>query len=254
MLFDLRGAGRRNTVKIVYLSLALLMGGGLVLFGIGGAVSGGLVDAITGQGSTSSSSADTYRKRARAAEAKARANPQDAAAWAAAARARYQLASAGGFFDPTARQFTEPGKEQLRLATTAWETHLALDPKPPDDSVAGMMVQAYSQFGLNEPAKAVSAQEVITEERPKAATFATLAILAYQAGQTRKGDLASKEALALADEADRETLKAELEAQKQNSIAQQAQDATAAPTATATATPKPGTKKKSKKKQDSGGR
>src|ERR687890_339893 len=47
MLFDLRGAGRRTTVKVVYLTLAVLMGGGLVLFGIGGDVSGGLVDAIT---------------------------------------------------------------------------------------------------------------------------------------------------------------------------------------------------------------
>ncbi len=51
MLFDLRGRGRRRTVKIVYITLALLMGGGLVLFGIGGggAMQGGLVDAITGQ-------------------------------------------------------------------------------------------------------------------------------------------------------------------------------------------------------------
>ncbi len=47
MLFDLRGSGRRRTVKIVYITLAFLMGGGLVLFGIGGDVSGGLFDAFT---------------------------------------------------------------------------------------------------------------------------------------------------------------------------------------------------------------
>ena len=46
MLFDLRGRGRRRTVQVIYLSLAILMGGGLVLFGIGGATSGGLIDAI----------------------------------------------------------------------------------------------------------------------------------------------------------------------------------------------------------------
>ena len=156
MLFDLRGSGRRTTVKVVYLFLAVLMGGGLILFGIGGSVSGGLVDAITGSSPSSDSNVDAYRKRAREAEATARANPKDAAAWATAARARYQLASAPGeFFDPTQRTFTTLGKEQLRLSTAAWEKHLALDPKPPDDSVAGMMVQAYSEFGLNEPAKAV---------------------------------------------------------------------------------------------------
>jgi hypothetical protein len=252
MLFDLRGSGRRTTVKVVYLSLAVLMGGGLILFGIGGSVSGGLVDAITGSSGSSSSSVDGYRKRAREAEATARADPKDAAAWAAAARARYQLASAPGeFFDQAQRTFTPLGKQQLQLATAAWEKHLALDPKPPDDSVAGMMVQAYGQFGLNEPAKAVTAQEVITEERPKAATFATLAILAYQAGQTRKGDLASTKALSLADEADRETLKADLDAEKQQSLQQQLQDATASPTATPTPA---GKKKKSKKNEDSGGR
>ena len=47
MLFDLRGRGRRRTVQVIYLSLALLMGGGLVLFGIGSDQSGGLVDAFS---------------------------------------------------------------------------------------------------------------------------------------------------------------------------------------------------------------
>ena len=32
MLFDLRGRGRRRVVQVVYLGLALLLGGGLVLF------------------------------------------------------------------------------------------------------------------------------------------------------------------------------------------------------------------------------
>ena len=57
MLFDLRGRGRRRTVQTIYLTLAVLMGGGLVLFGIGGSVSGGLFDAVglTGGGSGGSS-------------------------------------------------------------------------------------------------------------------------------------------------------------------------------------------------------
>ncbi len=107
------------------------------------------------------------------------------------------------------------------------------------------MVQAYGQLGLNEPEKAVAAQEIITEARPKDSTFATLAVLAYQAGQTRKGDLATKEALALADEDDRETLKSELEQAKQQSVASQIQNSTEAPAATPTP--------KKEKKKDSGG-
>jgi hypothetical protein len=98
--------------------------------------------------------------------------------------------------------------------------------------VATIMVQAYSQAGLNEPAKAVAAQEIITEVRPKDSTFATLAVLAYQAGQVRKGDLATKEALSLADKDDRNTLKSQLESAKQQAVASQVQDATESPTAT----------------------
>src|SRR4051794_41954297 len=64
MLFDLRGGGRRRTVQIVYIALAVIMGAGLVLFGIGGAVSGGLVDAITnGGGGGPATNAGTHQKR-----------------------------------------------------------------------------------------------------------------------------------------------------------------------------------------------
>jgi hypothetical protein len=225
MLFDLRGAGRRTTIKVVYLSLAVLMGGGLVLFGIGGDVSGGLVDAITERSGTTDTGTGRYEDRVREASRAAQADPQDAAAWADLARARYQLAQAGDNFDRSTQQFSASGKEQLRQATAAWERHLALDPKKPDDGVASLMVQAYSQFGLNEPTKAVAAQEVITEVRAKSATFANLAVLAYQAGQTRKGDLATERAVDLADADDRETLRSELKAAKEQALQQQLQNA-----------------------------
>jgi hypothetical protein len=247
MLFDLRGSGRRTTIKVVYLTLALLMGGGLVLFGIGGDVSGGLVDALTENSGTTSSSDSTFRDRAERATRDAQASPQDPEAWAEVARTRYQYASAGEFLDRNTGEFTAEGKAQLQLAATAWEKHLELAKNKPDDRVATLMVQTYSQGGLNEPEKAVQAQEIITEVRPKDSTFATLAVLAYQAGQTRKGDLATKEALALADDDDRETLKSELEQAKQQAVASQLQDATEAPTAT----PEAGGGGK-KKKQNSG--
>ena len=235
MLFDLRGSGRRTTVKAVYLTLALLMGGGLVLFGIGGDVSGGLVDALTENNGGNTSSDSTFRNRAEQAQREATASPQDPAAWADLARARFQYASAGDFFDQSTGTFTAEGRAQLTAAATAWEKHLELAKDKPDDRVATLMVQAYSQAGLNEPEKAVAAQEIITEIRPKDSTFATLAVLAYQAGQTRKGDLATKEALALSDKDDRNTLKSELEQAKQQSLASQIQQSTES----ATATPSP---------------
>jgi hypothetical protein len=249
MLFDLRGSGRRATVKAVYITLAVLMGGGLVLFGIGGATSGGLLDAITNNGSSGSTvDTETFQKRADQAQRAAEANPKDAAAWAEVVRARYQLARAGDNFDEGSQQYTAGGIAQLRVAAQAWEKHLALKPKSPDDSVAGLMVNIYT-LGLNDAAKAVQAQEIVAEARPKARTYQTLAELAYGAGQIGKGDLAANKAIELADTADKETLKAELKDAKQQAIAQQIQN-TATPTPTAT--PKGGGKKD--KKSSSGGK
>jgi len=242
MLFDLRGSGRRTTVKAVYITLAILMGGGLILFGIGGSVSGGLVDAITGSKGNSPAGSGEFQSRASAAQRKAEASPKDAALWADAARARYQLALTGDFLDQNTGQFTDAGKAQLQIAATDWEKHLALNPKKPNASVARQMVTVYSS-GLNEPAKAVTAQEIVTEDRPTSKTFATLAVLAYQAGQTRKGDLARDKALSLADKDQRQTLKSDLDQAKQQSVAAQIQNATPTPTPTATAKPK--SKKKS---------
>jgi hypothetical protein len=234
MLFDLRGGGRRRTVQIVYVTLALLMGGGLVLFGIGGAVSGGLVDAITQNGGTADTGIKRYQDRERQAARAAQADPKDAAAWATLARVRFQLASAGQNLDQNTGQFSPEGKRLLQRAADAWQRHLAVAGKQPDDSVANAMVQVYSALG--DAKNAVQAQEIITEARPKTATFATLAILAYEAGQTRKGDLARGKALELAPADQRETVKAQIDEAKAQAASQAIQQNTT-PTPAPTATP-----------------
>ena len=239
MLFDLRGRGRRRTVKIVYITLALLMGGGLVLFGIGGggAMQGGLVDAITG-----SSGGDTGLRALR--QGREGRRPGHAAQPAE----RRRLGRAGPRprperghrrqLRPEPATYTESGKAKLTQAADAWKKYLALEPKKPDDRVAGLMVRAFDQTGLNRPADAAAAQEIITEARPSANTYATLAIYAYQAGQTRKGDLARNEALDRAPKDERNTLKSSLDQAKQQAVAQQLQQGQGAATPTPTATPK----------------
>ena len=72
MLFDLRGGGRRRTVKVIYLGLAILMGGGFVLFGIGGATSGGLIDAIQRQRRARRARHDAFQQRVDALEKRTR--------------------------------------------------------------------------------------------------------------------------------------------------------------------------------------
>ncbi len=223
MLFDLRGRGRRRTVQVIYLMLAVLMGGGLVLFGVGGATSGGLVDALTG----GSKAPDTgiFGVRSKAAEAKVKANRTDATAWAALARAKYQEASAGGGLDASG-QFTAEGKKQLVKADHAWTEYLALNPPAPDPNVAILMTQVYGPSGLNRLGDAVGAQEIVAAARSDTGSYLQLAAYAYAANQTRKGDLAGDKAVALATKAQKEQIKAQVSSLK----SQATQAATPPPT------------------------
>lgn len=229
MLFDLRGRGRRRFVQGIYLGLAILMGGGLILFGVGGATSGGLLDAFSSN-SGGTSVSDTFKKRIDSAERGVQVRPSDPRAWAEMTRVRFQQASSGDGFDQNQGVFTDKGKDDLRSASQAWDKYLTLTEKP-DDTVASLMVQAYSQYGLNLPDKAVSAMEIIVDRRqPTSQLYVQLAALAYQAGQTRKAELSSKKALSLANEDDREQVKASLDAARQ---AASAQASTTAPATTA---------------------
>jgi hypothetical protein len=216
MLFDLRGRGRRRTVQAIYLTLAILMGGGLVLFGIGsGTISGGLFDAIGLGGGNSPNTSNPLERIEDQAERRVRTSPDDAAAWAALARARYQLAGQGENYDQARGTFTAKGRRQLSQAAQAWERHLALAGSRPDPAVARFMVQAYGPAGLNEPAKGVRAAEVVAEAQPSSQTYFQLAVYAYAAGQTRKGDLAGARAVQLAPADQRAAVKSQVDAAKQ---------------------------------------
>src|SRR5207253_2771646 len=101
MLFDLRSRGRRRTVQAVYLGLAILMGGGLVLFGVGaGNGLGGLLNAFTGKGSSNNQSAVVSQAEKNAIKA-TQTNPTSAAAWANLIQARWsQARSSSADIDP----------------------------------------------------------------------------------------------------------------------------------------------------------
>jgi len=234
MLFDLRSGGRRRTVKVVYLFLALLMFVGFVGFSIGSSgLNGGIVDAITGNGSKGGgddAAVTRLTNQVNAAAAKTKTAPSDPAAWAALAQARVRLAQVGGNFDPKANDYTAEGRRQLAAAGSAWDKYVALKPAKPDERLARQMTQTFVSLGNND--KAVGAQEVLTEIDPSQQTFSNLAILAYQAGQTRKGDLASGKAIDLAPADKKKDLKAELDSAKSQALQSQLQQI--APTATAT--------------------
>jgi hypothetical protein len=223
MLFDLQSRGRKNFVKVIYLGLAILMGGGLILFGIGtGTGGGGLFDVFSG--GSSSTSAQVSSAETRAARA-VRVHPQDPQAWAALTRARYQTAGLGENYDQATNTFTDSGRSKLESAVVAWQRYLKLDPQRPDVTLARLMAQAYSEAGLDQPAQAASALEIVTEQQPSAAAYAQLAQYAYLALQLRKGDLATAKAVQLAPSAQQRLLRTQLANIKRQAVQQQTQGA-----------------------------
>lgn len=214
MLFDLRGRGRRRTVQAIYLSLAVLMGGGLVLFGIGGNTSGGLLDAINGNGGSSGTS---YGKQVKQLEKKLAVRPGDRAALLQLARVSFQAATvAGDNYDQATGQYTAKGRAILQQADAAWQRYLATNPPKPDPDVANLMVTAYDTTGLNEPAKAVDAlEDVIAANATSAALYSRLSILAYEAKQIRKSTLAQLKAESLAPKSQRKIVREQITAAKQ---------------------------------------
>ena len=133
MLFDLRGRGRRRMVQVIYVTLALLMGGGLVLFGIGGNTSGGLVDAINGGGSGSTSADKVYKQRLKVYVQRAKANPNDAANWSNLTRLHFQQANTGDNFNarrgPTPRRASPSCATPPRRGSATWPSR-ATSPTP----------------------------------------------------------------------------------------------------------------------------
>jgi tetratricopeptide (TPR) repeat protein len=203
-------------VQVIYLSLAILMGGGLVLFGIGGATSGGLIDAIQGK-SGNSSGTDTFQKRVDALEKQTQTDPSNARAWAQLAGLRFQLAGSGANYDQATQVYTDKGKAELRQASAAWQRHLKLAGDKPDPTVANQMVQAYGVTGLRNYAEAVKALEFVIDATPKPTyqTYAQLAVLAHGAKQTRKEKLATDKAADLAPKGQAKTVRDQIKAAEQ---------------------------------------
>jgi hypothetical protein len=209
MLFDLRGR-RRRVVQVTYLMLALLLGGGLVLFGVGGDVSGGLVDAFKGGGGSSGDSAlnDQIEKQ----EERLQKNPRNEVVLQALVRNYYAKATqsreSGTAFPPDA-------KDDLRKAGTYWNRYVAAADKP-NPATAGFALQIYDAGALNKPKEAVKAASILAETGNDAASYLRLVSYAARAGDTRTADLAGQKAVDLAPKAQKKLVKKQVEALKKS--------------------------------------
>lgn len=199
MLFDTQSPSRRRFVQVTFASLALLMGGGLIFFGIGGATNGGgLFDAFSSQGVSVD---DTAKKNAEAAEKALAANPKDEAAAAKLAKARVLIASQSAF-DANGQIIEDGGQELVTAADNAWTKYLALGPAKPDASAAIQYASFYA--GTQRFDKAARAMEaVLVTRKPSSGLYAQLAVYALASGNEDKYKEARAKALALATSKER---------------------------------------------------
>ena len=241
MLFDLRGRGRRRTIQVLYGSLAILMAGGLVLFGVGtGGGGGGLLNAFNPNGGKGV--AKSYvSQQTKDAEKRARLDPSNPQVWANLVTAHYQ--DAGQESDQATGAYNAAGKADLRAAGQAWEQYKKLVKKP-DSTVASLMGEAYQSLG--EYNQAAQVWQLVADANPKVANYWTyVALNAYAAKNTSLGDLAGAQAMSLTAKTQRPLLSSELSAAKAKATGITTPSATTtAPSATTTA---PATTTKSSK-------
>ncbi len=211
MLFDLRSRGRRTAVRGVYLFLAILIGGGLILFGVGtGAGGGGLLNAFNGGGGNQGAAVSSEDKNALKA---VKNDPGSASAWASLVQARYTTAGQGGNFNATTGALTSSGRKEMSAATQAWQRYLQLTGGKDPSGIAQLAARAYGALGNY--AGAAAAWEIVTAANPTSANgFECLAASAYAAKQSRKGDLALGKALTMVPKLQRATLKTQIQAAK----------------------------------------
>ena len=158
-------------------------------------------------------------------------------------KARFQLAGANEGVDANGA-WTAAGKKRLVPVEQAWNSYVALEPDPPDDTVAGYMVQAFAPSGLDKPDQAVRALEMIIDVRggsdaddtTRSNLYTQLAVYAYAANQMRKGDLAADRAVSLAAESERKLLRENLANAKAQAVQNEASKAATTPAPPTTST------------------
>jgi len=217
MLFDLQGK-RRRVVQATYLTLAVLMGGGLVLFGIGSESSGGLFDAFSGGGGDSGN--QVTEDRVDRNEDKVAANPRAEAPRKELVRDYYSLAIAQ---TPSGGSVPQDAQDELRRASLHWNSYLDLEADKPDPSLARVAVQLYDVTALNQPKDAMRAARIIAADGKDPQSYLLLVQYALQAGDKRTEKLASQKVLDLVPKGQRKQAKKEIEELRGQVIAQQLQ-------------------------------
>ena len=201
-------------MRVVYGGLAILF----VLAFVGAGVGTGFGSSFNiGELFNGGGSSKTFTAEVQKAEKRVKREPSSAAAQAALTEAILHQSSESEYSNQNTGGFTGKGQKLIAKAQRSWEEYLRLEPKSPSSSLAKRMAAVLGEEGISQPKAEVAAlQIVIAAEPPSAHLYAALAQYAYQAGNTRQGDLAAEKALALAPKSEHARLKGELAALKKN--------------------------------------
>ena len=203
MLFDTRGR-RKNVIRVVYVLLAILMGGSLFLtvgpFNLSEIVGGGTSNAT-----------DVFHEQEERIEERLAKEPNDAGLLLTLTRTRISAAQAQTDVDPQTGLPGSPppdAQDDYDEALESWNRYLTLSGDEVSPGAAQLVAQTY--FGLAERgsltfndiqenlAAAVRAQRIAAKGLPNAGSLSSLAIYEYFNGNFEQGDKAAKRSIALA--------------------------------------------------------
>lgn len=219
MLFDLQGK-RRRVVQATYLTLAVLMGGGLVFFGVGGEVSGGLFDAFSDRNGGAGN--QIVEDRVERNEERVGKRPRAEAPRKELVRDYFSLAVSQ--VPDGAAVFPQDAQDELRRASTHWGAYLELAGDDPDPSLARVALQVYDPTALNQPQQALRAARIVAEAGNDASSYLLLMQYAVQAGDKRTQKLAEQKALELTPERQRKRVQKQIDQFVAATVAQQLQE------------------------------
>ncbi|HEU5063861.1 MAG TPA: hypothetical protein VFT79_12035 [Solirubrobacterales bacterium] len=196
MLFDLRGK-RRNVVKVVYATLAVLMGLSLFLV-----IGGFNIAELFSSNGTSGNAAEPYEEQAERIEARLKKDPENPDLLLSLTRAYVNAANAQVTVEGANRSIEAEGFEEYEKADQAWSDYLKATDQPNPNlallmSSALIQMAEFSQsFGQAEVRikAAAEAQEIVAKARPSLNSFATLAFYTYFTGDTAAAEEARAKA------------------------------------------------------------
>lgn len=217
MLFDLRAPGRKRFIQVVYLFLAVVLVGGLVLFGVGSGLPGLFSDGNPGGGTDLTKQ---QKERLEKVEKQVVAQPNNGKLLASLASLRAD--GAIGSINPQTLEISGDTRKQMNAAADAWRRYLATKPDPVDPAIAVKMAQIFQPQLLNKPDDWADAQGVVAQDqvaraekagvKPPYTIYLQLLQAEVAAKRTRQAKIHAADAIAAAPKGQRDAVKQQADA------------------------------------------